>query len=487
MASSDGPAAELPPAGPQGRGAVSPHAEDGDARGHPRRHRAHRLRRPLPQALVAPDPLAGQVPHRGGREPAAARLHRGAQGDDRRPARPRDRPERLVDGGRRLAGQPAERLGPRHRGPRAREDPRHPVLEAPPEDPGAPERPADAGHAEGRGLARGHGLPRRAPERVPGSRPQADVPPVVSRRGAVRAGARLRRRDLRRAAEAHAEGGLRRGRPDRTVGCRSRVRPGPARGGRPGRAPRRLARPAEERAARDEDPEAGRLGAPDDRHRAPARRRACAPARHRARARGRRVGGERRLDRRARSEQRRHPRHGVLPDVPAERLHGPGRREAARAAARRGDRQARELPGAEPRDGGDLPAGIDVQADHGARRASGAPRRPVLAAALHGLVHGARRHRRRPGLPQLGSERQPADGDVGGDRGLVRHVLLPPRDDVLRPAARAWAPAPGMGEPLRDRRLDGRRHRARGARNPAHAGVARGDVHERDRQALEAR
>ncbi len=234
-------------------------------------------------------------------------------------------------------------------------------------------------------------------------------------------------------------------------------------------------------------PKPGDYDTPHDRHRAPACRRARAPARHRARARRRRVGRERRLDRRARPEQRRHPRHGVLPDVPAERLHRPRRRETAEAAARRGDRQARELPGAQPRDRGDLSAGIDVQADHGARRASGAPRRPVLAAALHGLVRGARRHRRRPDVPQLGSERQPADGDVGGDRGLVRHVLLPPRDDVLRPAARAWAPAPGMGEPLRDRRLDRRRHRARGARDPAHAGVARGDVHERDRQALEAR
>ncbi len=46
------------------------------------------------------------------------------------------------------------RLGPRHRGARAREDPRHPVLEAPPADPGAPGRPADAGHAQGRGLRR---------------------------------------------------------------------------------------------------------------------------------------------------------------------------------------------------------------------------------------------------------------------------------------------------------------------------------------------
>ena len=51
------PLAALPPARPEGRGAVSPDAEDGDARRHPRRLRARRLRRPLPPALVAADPL----------------------------------------------------------------------------------------------------------------------------------------------------------------------------------------------------------------------------------------------------------------------------------------------------------------------------------------------------------------------------------------------------------------------------------------------
>ena len=128
-----------------------------------------------------------------------------------------------------------------------------------------------------------------------------------------------------------------------------------------------------------------------------------------------------------------------------------GEKQLAAAPRRRG-REARELPGAEPRDRGDLSAGLDVQADHGARRAPGAPRRPVLAAALHGLVHGARRHRRRPGLPQLGPERRPADGDVGGDRGLVRHVLLPPRgrcSTTCRPSvgtrSRRWASRFGIG------------------------------------------
>ncbi len=134
----------------------------------------------------------------------------------------------------------------------------------------------------------------------------------------------------------------------------------------------------------------------------------------------------------------------------------------------------------------DLSAGLDLQADHRAGRPAGASGRPVHAPALHGLVQGGGRHRRRPGVQQLGPQRQPRDGDVGSDRGLLRHVLLPPGDDVLRPATGARPPAPGVGQPLRDRRPVRCRHRPRGEGNPAHPRVARGHVHERDRQALEA-
>ncbi len=71
-----------------------------------------------------------------------------------------------------------------------------------------------------------------------------------------------------------------------------------------------------------------------------------------------------------------------------------------------------------------------------------------------------------------------------GDRRLLRHVLLQPRLRVLRAAARPRPPAPGLGEPLRVRRADRDRRRARAGRPPADARVAPGDVHEEDRPVL---
>ena len=136
---------------------------------------------------------------------------------------------------------------------------------------------------------------------------------------------------------------------------------------------------------------------------------------------------------------------------------GSTRRRSRRSSTRR--RRGGELPGAEPRDRGHLSAGLDVQAGDGAGGAPGAPRRPVLDAAVHGLVHRAGRHRRGPDVPQLGPVRERADGDAAGARRVVRHVLLPARLRVLRPAARARPPAPGLGEPVRVRRLDRHRHR----------------------------
>ena len=186
----------------------------------------------------------GQVPDGCTREPAAARLHRGAQGDDRRPARPRDRAQRLVDGGRRLAGQPAQRLGPRHRGPRAREDPRHPVLEARQkirahqDDPLTPVTLKVAVSPEVMAYLDEH---------------QSEFPGVDLKQTYLRSypAEELFAQVLGYVGEISAEQlkrmrkeGYVAGRPDRAVRRRGGVRPGAARGGRTRRAPRRLARAA---------------------------------------------------------------------------------------------------------------------------------------------------------------------------------------------------------------------------------------------------
>ena len=192
---------------------------------------------------------------------------------------------------------------------------RHPLLEAPARDPLAPGRTADAGDAEGGRLPGGDRVPGGTHERVPRRRPQGDVPALVSGRGAPGSGARLRERDLARAAEAHAEGGLRARRPHRAIGRRGGVRQASPRHGWYRGGPRRLPR-----SVRTTDSErgahVGRQPPAHDRRLAATRRRARAAMRHRTRTRGRRVGRQRRLDRRPRSQQRRHPRDGLVPHLP---------------------------------------------------------------------------------------------------------------------------------------------------------------------------
>ena len=140
------------------------------------------------------------------------------------------------------------------------------------------------------------------------------------------------------------------------------------------------------------------------------------------RARRRRDLRRRRRDRRARPAQRRRPRDGVEPDLPAVGLREPRRRRSSRRSRTRRSPRRRTHPSLEPRDRRLLPAGVGVEAGDGARGDAGgdplADREPPVHAELHLLPAD---------LPQLGSLRRPADGARPGARRVVRHLLLPGR------------------------------------------------------------
>ena len=108
---------------------------------------------------------------------------------------------------------------------------------------------------------------------------------------------------------------------------------------------------------------------------------------------------------------------------------------------------AKNYPVAQPRDAGDVSAGLGVQAGDRARRDAGAPRLAVRVPAVHGHVPLAERQGA-PGLQELGPERQPADGHADRARLLVRHVLLPTRRRVL---VAAEGPRPAAAEVGDDR------------------------------------
>ena len=69
-----------------------------------------------------------------------------------------------------------------------------------------------------------------------------------------------------------------------------------------------------------------------------------------------------------------------------------------------------------------------------------------------------------PRLPQLGPERQRGDGSADSARPVVRHVLLPRRQQLLLAAAGPRPAAPALGAQVRLRQQDGDRRRPRGAR-----------------------
>ena len=141
----------------------------------------------------------------------------------------------------------------------------------------------------------------------------------------------------------------------------------------------------------------------------------------------------RRRDRRAEPEGRLDPRAGflaVVQPVGLQRARDDAAELAAQGLARRSTALAQELSGARPRARRHVSAGLDLQAAHRDRRSRGAPDQAVRVLSLHRDVHRARGHLA-PRLAQLGPLRRPGDGPADGDRAVVRHVLLPPREQVL--------------------------------------------------------
>ena len=297
------------------------------------------------------------------------------------------------------------------------------------------------------------------------------------------AAARLRLRDLPRPGEAPAQGGLPTGRHDRSGRARGDVRPLPPRPGGARAAHRRLARPSAQRPRAGGAAEARRVDPADARHQPAARGRERDPLRDRPRLRAQAVAGQRRLDRRARPARRLDPRHGVLPDLRPARLHRPRDHEAARGAGPDGrDRQAAELPVAEPRDRRRLPRGLDLEAGHRARRARDAHDLVLDPAPVHSRFRRSERVPRhsRPALHERRPVRGPDDDPADRPRRVVRHVVLPRRLRLLQAATERRTSAPGLGGEVRLRPQDRRGRRPRVERTAADAGVAAPHLHGQD-------
>ena len=121
------------------------------------------------------------------------------------------------------------------------------------------------------------------------------------------------------------------------------------------------------------------------------------------------------------------PRDGAVramasyPDLQAVGLRRPHRPEEARAAREQRRRQGGELPRPQPGHAGRLPAGLGLEASHGARGDAGASPLALLVDSVHAVC---RVRPRQAGLQELGPVREPADEPPRGARDVLRHVLL---------------------------------------------------------------
>ena len=193
------------------------------------------------------------------------------------------------------------------------------------------------------------------------------------------------------------------------------------------------------------------------------------------------MGGARRRDRGDGPEGRLDPRARVRAVVQAVGLHGARHDQGARRARPDdGQRAEEELPVARPRPAGPLSARLDLQAGHRARGDAGAHALALRVQAVHGDVQRAG-GQVAPHVPQLGPEREPADGPADGARVLVRHVLLPTRQPVLRAAGGPRPAAPEVGRGVRLRQADRDGRRPRGERARADDRLEAHDVHEEER------
>ncbi len=309
----------------------------------PRGGRARRLRRALPAALVAADPLRDEVPGRRAEQPAAdARPIEAPARADPRPQRAHARHERRR-ARRSRSGRPTfrSRAATRrsngspvcaraaHAGARAAR--------------GTAGRPADPGDDPGRACT---------PQQVDYlEEHQREFPGVSSRdtylrkynseallahvlgyTGEISAAQLKRLRNQGYRCDVSTSGGAssaptlcpatRSARPASSSHTTRTCAASP-RSTRSTSTARGVVVPGPRLIGQQADP--GQRGPADDRHLAPASRRACAPVRDPARARGQPLARERRRDRRDEPERRRDPRDGVGPDLQAERLRRPYR------------------------------------------------------------------------------------------------------------------------------------------------------------------
>ena len=267
--------------------------------------------------------------------------------------------------------------------------------------------------------------------------------PVRIARGAA---ARLRRPDLARGAEDARQNGYQPGDEIGQTGIESALRlylrgvPGSARVrvdslGRP-RSRRLLTTAAA----------AGADGAPDDRHAAADAAQNALAVRDPARAQQRPVGGRRRRDRGAEPEGRLDPRDGVLADVRPVGLQRTRDASASwpRRASRRRPRSTQNYPALNRALDGTYPPGSVFKPLTAIAALQEHLIKPYAFYPVHRHVRRSRGHCA-PRLPQLGPLRQPGDGPADGDRVLVRHVLLPPRQQVLSAAEGPRPADPAVG------------------------------------------
>ena len=420
--------------------------------------------------MVAAGALGRRVPERGAEQSAAPGSRRGATRAAARSSWTGRRVERRRDCGRALGRGHAEG-GPLRARPAPREVLDVAAAPACPRGRGATLRSADADRGKDRG-GRGAGrLPLRAPGRVPGRQDRPDLPPRLPVLLAGCADPRLHGRDLARGAEAAPQGRLPLGRPDRKDRDRVRVRLLPARQGRARRDSRRLARPSGQPVRAAARAPTGLRDPPDARHAPSARSRAGAAVRDRPRPSERSLGRERRRDRRARPGRRRCPRDGVVSDLQAVRV-----RRAHRPAEALGALHRYVEPALQSRDRGSLPAGLDLEARHRARRDAGARLLGLRVDPVHAV---GQLRARQAAVRELEPVRQSPDDASRGARRVVRHVLLRHRQPLLRGRIRQSRAHAAVGSQVRFRRGDGSRHRRRGGRPRADPGVAEEDVRDR--------
>ena len=215
--------------------------------------------------------------------------------------------------------------------------------------------------------------------------------------------------------------------------------------------------------------DARRDAAPDARHQSPARGREGAHVRHRARAR----------ERRGRVRRRRRDRR----DRPAQRRRS-SRWRRTRRTSRRSSSGRKDLKKLAPLLNPTVAAKDNFPALNRAIQVGyppGSTFKPVTALAAmqeHLLTPFTPLHCTpsytdvRPDVPQLDAGHRSVDGPAHGARRVVRHVLLPARRRLLPAAAEPRPPVAGVGEPVRARRDDRRRHRRRDRRADPDAGVA---------------